>query len=404
MKYQEVLDYLYAQLPMFQRIGKSAFKKNLTNTIALCNLLDNPHKKFTSIHIAGTNGKGSVSHLLASALQENGYKTGLYTSPHLKDFRERIKINGEIISENTVIDFVNKFKCEFEKIKPSFFEWTVALAFYHFNNQKVDIAIIETGMGGRLDSTNVINPLISVITNIGYDHTEFLGDTLEKIAGEKAGIIKLNTPIVVGRKQNETTQVFEQKAKELKASLYFAQDLESPTLKTDLQGGYQKENLQTAFAALKIIQPEFNIDLDTALAGFTKVYANTNFSGRWQTIDNNPKTICDVGHNEEGIKWVLENLKSEKFENLHFVFGMVSDKEHDKILNLLPKNAQYYFCKPNVPRGLDAEILISKAQIFNLQGNVYKSVKSALKAAQTNAMQNDLVLVGGSTFVVAEAL
>lgn len=404
MKYQEVLDYLYAQLPMFQRIGKSAFKKDLTNTIALCNLLDNPHKKFTSIHIAGTNGKGSVSHLLASALQENGYKTGLYTSPHLKDFRERIKINGEIISENTVIDFVNKFKNEFEKIKPSFFEWTVALAFYHFNNQKVDIAIIETGMGGRLDSTNVINPIISVITNIGYDHTEFLGDTLEKIAGEKAGIIKLNTPIVVGRKQNETTKVFVQKAKELKASLFFAQDMESPLLKTDLQGGYQKENLQTAFAALKIIQPEFNIDLDKALAGFTKVYANTNFSGRWQTINNNPKTICDVGHNEEGIKWVLENLKSEKFENLHFVLGMVSDKEHDKILNLLPKSARYYFCKPNVPRGLDAEILISKAQNFNLQGNVYKSVKSALKAAQSNAMQNDLVLVGGSTFVVAEAL
>ncbi len=404
MKYQEVLDYLYAQLPMFQRIGKSAFKKDLTNTIALCNILDNPHKKFTSIHIAGTNGKGSVSHLLASALQENGYKTGLYTSPHLKDFRERIKINGEIISENTVIDFVNKFKNEFEKIKPSFFEWTVALAFYHFNNQKVDIAIIETGMGGRLDSTNVINPIISVITNIGYDHTEFLGDTLEKIAGEKAGIIKLNTPIVVGRKQNETTKVFVQKAKELKASLFFAQDMESPLLKTDLQGGYQKENLQTAFAALKIIQPEFNIDLDKALAGFTKVYANTNFSGRWQTINNNPKTICDVGHNEEGIKWVLENLKSEKFENLHFVLGMVSDKEHDKILNLLPKSARYYFCKPNVPRGLDAEILISKAKNFNLQGNVYKSVKSALKAAQSNAMQNDLVLVGGSTFVVAEAL
>jgi len=404
MKYQEVLDYLYAQLPMFQRIGKSAFKKDLTNTIALCNILDNPHKKFTSIHIAGTNGKGSVSHLLASALQENGYKTGLYTSPHLKDFRERIKINGEIISENTVIDFVNKFKNEFEKIKPSFFEWTVALAFYHFNNQKVDIAIIETGMGGRLDSTNVINPIISVITNIGYDHTEFLGDTLEKIAGEKAGIIKLNTPIVVGRKQNETTKVFVQKAKELKASLFFAQDMESPLLKTDLQGGYQKENLQTAFAALKIIQPEFNIDLDKALAGFIKVYANTNFSGRWQTINNNPKTICDVGHNEEGIKWVLENLKSEKFENLHFVLGMVSDKEHDKILNLLPKSARYYFCKPNVPRGLDAEILISKAKNFNLQGNVYKSVKSALKAAQSNAMQNDLVLVGGSTFVVAEAL
>ncbi len=404
MKYKKVLDYLYAQLPMFQRIGKSAFKKDLTNTIALCNILDNPHKKFTSIHIAGTNGKGSVSHLLASALQENGYKTGLYTSPHLKDFRERIKINGEIISENTVIDFVNKFKNEFEKIKPSFFEWTVALAFYHFNNQKVDIAIIETGMGGRLDSTNVINPIISVITNIGYDHTEFLGDTLEKIAGEKAGIIKLNTPIVVGRKQNETTKVFVQKAKELKASLFFAQDMESPLLKTDLQGGYQKENLQTAFAALKIIQPEFNIDLDKALAGFTKVYANTNFSGRWQTINNNPKTICDVGHNEEGIKWVLENLKSEKFENLHFVLGMVSDKEHDKILNLLPKSARYYFCKPNVPRGLDAEILISKAKNFNLQGNVYKSVKSALKAAQSNAMQNDLVLVGGSTFVVAEAL
>lgn len=404
MKYQEVLDYLYAQLPMFQRIGKSAFKKDLTNTIALCDILDNPQTKFKSIHIAGTNGKGSVSHLLASALQENGYKTGLYTSPHLKDFRERIKINGEIISENTVIDFVNQFKNEFEKIKPSFFEWTVALAFYHFNNQKVDIAIIETGMGGRLDSTNVINPIISVITNIGYDHTEFLGDTLEKIASEKAGIIKLNTPIVVGRKQNETTPVFEQKAEELKASLFFAQDMEPPILKTDLQGGYQKENLQTAFAALKIIQPEFNIDLDTAKASFTKVYANTNFSGRWQTINNNPKTICDVGHNEEGIKWVLENLKSEKFENLHFVFGMVSDKEHDKILNLLPKSAQYYFCKPNVPRGLDAEILFSKAQKFYLQGNVYKTVKSALKAAQTNSKQNDLVLVGGSTFVVAEVL
>lgn len=404
MTYAEVLQYLYAQLPMFQRIGKAAFKKDLTNTLKLMDVLNHPEKKFKSVHIAGTNGKGSVSNLIAAALQKNNLKVGLYTSPHLKDFRERIKINGQSIGKKYVIDFVLKHQSSFETIQPSFFEWTVALAFDYFANKKVDIAVIETGMGGRLDSTNIIFPKLSVITNIGFDHTEFLGDTLEKIAAEKAGIIKPKTPVIIGRFQPQTEKVFIQTANSKNSKIIFAAQQNTPTLQTDLKGGYQSENLKTAYIALKELKKSFPINLNLCKQGFKDVYRLTKFSGRWQTISNNPKVICDVGHNVDGINWVLENLKTEKFKTLHFVLGMVSDKNHDEILALLPKNAHYYFCKPNVPRGLSVEILHEKAQKFQLKGKTYSSVKQALNSAKKHYSPQDLILIGGSTFVVAEVL
>ncbi len=389
---------------MFQRVGKQAFKKDLKNTLALCEILDNPHQKFRSIHIAGTNGKGSVSHMLAAALQANGFKVGLYTSPHLKDFKERIKINGKPISSQFVIKFVKQYKGEFEAIQPSFFEWTVALAFYYFAQKKVDIAIIETGMGGRLDSTNVVSPLLSVITNIGFDHMEFLGDTLEKIAGEKAGIIKANTLVIIGRTQNETQEVFLEKAKTLSSPIIFADQQPRVIINTDLKGGYQKENLQTVITALKVLKSEniLAIDLTKAKKGLKQVVKSTGLNGRWQILSKSPKIICDVGHNEEGIKWVIENLKKEKFETLHFVLGMVSDKDHAKILSMLPKNATYYFCKPNIPRGLEVNLLHAKSLAAGLEGKGYASVKSAFNAAKKRASKKDLIFVGGSTFVVAE--
>ena len=391
---------------MFQRVGKQAFKKDLKNTLALCEILDNPHQKFRSIHLAGTNGKGSVSHMIAAALQANGFKVGLYTSPHLKDFKERIKINGKPISSQSVIRFVRQYKTEFEAIQPSFFEWTVALAFYYFSQKKVDIAIIETGMGGRLDSTNVVSPLLSVITNIGFDHMEFLGDTLEKIAGEKAGIIKANTPVIIGRTQNETQDVFLEKAKTLSSPITFADKQPKASISTDLKGGYQKENLQTVFTTIKVLKSRnlLSIDLQKAKSGLKQVTKLTGLNGRWQILSKTPKIICDVGHNEEGIKWVIENLKKEKFENLHFVLGMVSDKDHSKILIQLPKSANYYFCKPNIPRGLEVNLLHAKSLAAGLEGKSYASVKSAFTAAKRRASKKDLIFVGGSTFVVAEII
>lgn len=405
MNYQQTLDYLFSQLPMFQRVGASAYKADLNNTIELCKLLHHPEKNFKSIHIAGTNGKGSTSHMLASILQEAGYKVGLYTSPHLKDFRERIKINGEMISEQEVVDFVIKHQSEFEQINLSFFEWTVGLAFDYFSKNQVDIAVIETGLGGRLDSTNVITPLVSVITNIGKDHTQFLGETLAKIASEKAGIIKENIPIIIGETQQETQQVFIDKALEKSAKIFFADKIITTNYESDLKGIYQEKNKKTVLAAIQQLMINgFSIAEENIKNGLLNVVKNTGLLGRWQILSENPLTICDTGHNEAGINEVLKQISLTKHNHLHFVFGAVNDKEIDSILSMLPKNATYYFCQAKIPRALDVNVLYTKAKKIELKGNPYDSVENAIKQAKSNASVNDLVFVGGSTFVVAEAI
>ncbi|MCB9173032.1 MAG: bifunctional folylpolyglutamate synthase/dihydrofolate synthase [Flavobacteriales bacterium] len=405
MTYQQTLDYLFSQLPMFQRIGASAYKVDLSNTIELCNLLGNPQHHFKSVHIAGTNGKGSTSHMLASILQEAGYTVGLYTSPHLIDFRERIKINGEMISEQEVVDFVTKYKKDFEKINLSFFEWTVGLAFDYFSNQKVDIAVVETGLGGRLDSTNVIIPEISIITNIGKDHMQFLGDTLEKIAVEKAGIIKKNVPIIIGETQPEIKHVFVSKAKELGSAIYFADQIIQQGLESDLKGSYQKKNIKTVLASVHELKKlEFAISDEQIKSGLLHVVRNTGLMGRWQTLGLDPKIICDTGHNEAGIREVVSQLESLTYNKLHFVLGAVNDKEIDSVLELLPKNAVYYFCQAKIPRALDVNELKNKAKSYRLNGNAYSSVKNAYEEAKKTANKHDLIFIGGSTFVVAEVL
>ncbi|HRP59505.1 MAG TPA: folylpolyglutamate synthase/dihydrofolate synthase family protein [Vicingus sp.] len=405
MNYQQTLDYLFSQLPMFQRVGASAYKADLNNTIELCKLLHHPEKNFKSIHIAGTNGKGSTSHMLASILQEAGYKVGLYTSPHLKDFRERIKINGVMISEQEVVDFVIKHQSEFEQINLSFFEWTVGLAFDYFSKKQVDIAVIETGLGGRLDSTNVITPLVSVITNIGEDHTQFLGETLAKIASEKAGIIKKNIPIVIGETQQEIKQIFIDKAIEMSAKIFFADKIITTNYESDLKGIYQEKNKKTVLAAIQqLMNSGFSITEEIIKNGLLNVVKNTGLLGRWQILSENPLTICDTGHNEAGIKEVLKQISLTKHNHLHFVFGAVNDKEIDSILSMLPKNVTYYFCQAKIPRALDVNVLYTKAKEFELKGNPYDSVENAIKQAKVNASANDFVFVGGSTFVVAEAI
>lgn len=411
MNYRKTLEYLFARLPMYQRIGASAYKADLGNTIALCGLLQNPEKRFRSIHIAGTNGKGSTSHMIASVLQSAGFKTGLYTSPHLKDFRERIKINGKMIPKSYVSEFVHHNKKAFEDIQPSFFEYTAVMAFQYFADEKVDVAVIETGMGGRLDSTNVITPLLSVITNISKDHTAFLGDTLPKIAGEKAGIIKPGVPVVIGETQPVTSEIFIQKAKETGSKIFFADQLLPLDIilelidEAPLKGLYQHKNIVTSYQAIRIlIESGFSITEENIHHGYKNVIRQTGLQGRWQRIPGKPKTICDVGHNEAGISYILEQLKTEKFDRLHWVFGMVNDKDADSILKLLPDSAIYYFCKANIPRGLDAEELQKKASNFGLKGDVYLSVKEAFHAAKSAAGDQDLVFVGGSTFIVAEVL
>jgi dihydrofolate synthase/folylpolyglutamate synthase len=435
MTYQQTIDYLYAQLPVFTRVGASAYKANLDNTIELCNRLDNPQHKFKSVHIAGTNGKGSTSHMLAAVLQVAGYKTGLYTSPHLKDFRERIRINGEMISEQSVIDFVADHKQDFEEIQPSFFEMTVGLAFEIFADEKIDIAIIETGLGGRLDSTNIITPLLSIITNIGWDHMNILGDTLQLIAAEKAGIIKPNIPVIIGEKQDEVAEIFIRKAEKENAPISFASDLfevevkgerqkakgyddllevELTSLATqntqlttqlDLTGSYQLKNIKTVLSAVnELRQQGYTITDDHIKTALRQVKTLTGLHGRWETLNTNPLTICDTGHNPDGIEEVLKNIAGLKFDQLHFVIGMVNDKDSSKVLSMLPKDAIYYFCKPDIPRGLEAESLKEKAQSFGLTGEVYASVKDALLSAQTAATDTDMVFVGGSTFVVAEVV
>jgi dihydrofolate synthase/folylpolyglutamate synthase len=404
MNYQETTNWLFNQLPVYQIQGKSAYKEDLTNTILLANHIGNPEKNLKCIHVAGTNGKGSTSHLLASVFQEAGYKVGLYTSPHLKDFRERIKINGENISEDFVIEFVAKNKSFFEANDLSFFEMTVGLAFEYFVKEKTDINIIEVGMGGRLDATNIISPLISVITNIGFDHTQFLGSTLESIAFEKAGIIKKNIPVIIGEYTQETKNVFTKKAEETNSDIYFASDLIQETYQSSLLGDYQSHNKKTVQQTIKILQNQFKISEENIKNGFLNVIKNTGLQGRWQQINENPKVICDTAHNSQGLKIVLNQIQKEKFETLHIVLGVVNDKDLDEILPLFPKNAKYYFCKPNIPRGLEVKILHEKASKFQLIGKVYNSVSNAYKEAMKNASKNDFIYIGGSTFVVAEVL
>ncbi len=428
MNYFETVEFLYSQLPMYQRRGKTAFKKTSDNIIALCDKLGNPHLKFKSIHIAGTNGKGSVSHIFASILQEAGYKTGLYTSPHLKDFRERIRINGTEIPENEVTDFVEKNMSLFGEIKPSFFEMTVALAFYYFAKEKVDVAVIETGLGGRLDSTNVISPVLSVITNIDFDHKQFLGNTLKDIAYEKAGIIKENTPVVIGEYSDETADVFIKTAKEKKSDIYFADKeyscdysmltsdykqvlnvykngkLYFENLKTDLLGIYQRKNIVTVLKSIEILSDKFKISRDNIYSGTLNVKSNTGFRGRWDILGFNPLIIADTGHNEAGIKEILKQLKNTAYKKLHFVLGTVDDKDIENILKLLPKDAVYYFTKAQIPRALNEKELKNKAEKFGLEGKTFGKTEEAFLLAKKNAGKNDLIFVGGSTFTVAEIL
>ncbi|MFD0750050.1 bifunctional folylpolyglutamate synthase/dihydrofolate synthase [Mucilaginibacter calamicampi] len=429
MDYQQTINYLYTRLPMFSRTGASAITKDLSNTIAFCQLLNHPETQFKSVHIAGTNGKGSTSHMLAAVLQTAGYKTGLYTSPHLKDFRERIRINGAMISEQTVIDFVARYKQDIESLNLSFFEMTVGLAFDIFAEEKVDIAIIETGLGGRLDSTNVIKPLLSIVTNIGWDHTDLLGNTLPLIAAEKAGIIKPNVPAIVGERQDEVADVFVNKANDVGAPIRFAADewevqmtdgateqnlsiiaqhtltQHRYSLLLDLVGSYQLKNIKAVLSAIDELRLQgFNISDEHVKTALSNVKALTGLRGRWDVLSKSPLTICDTGHNPDGIQEVLKNIAATPHQHLHLVMGMVSDKDSSKVLALLPKNATYYFCRPDIPRGLDADTLREKALGFNLRGKSYPSVKEALAAAQKNAGTADLVFVGGSTFVVAEII
>jgi dihydrofolate synthase/folylpolyglutamate synthase len=430
MNYQETIDFLFAQLPMFQRQGAAAYKANLNNTHAFCEYLGNPELEYPSIHVAGTNGKGSTSHMIASFLQESEYKVGLYTSPHLKDFRERIRVNGEMVSEKFVVDFVAQNKEYISELRPSFFEITFAMAIQYFKEQGVDYAIMETGMGGRLDSTNVVRSILSVITNISLDHTQFLGDTLPLIAGEKAGIIKPKVPVVIGQRQEEIENVFISKASELEAPICFSDDLISvseanyeehmlkfmandknndysyPELVSPLAGDYQIHNLKTFLAVVSVLKSQNIIPVNLSLvkSSLLNLIENTGMQGRWQILSREPLCITDTGHNEAGISHIVKQFSSISYKKLHFVLGMVSDKSIDALLQMLPKDAHYYFCKANIPRALAAEELTMKAKMFGLNGEMYESVQEAYSSAMKNAKSEDLVFVGGSTFVVAEVL
>ncbi len=391
---------------MYQRVGGIAYKKDLSNTILLANHLGKPHHNFKSIHIAGTNGKGSVSHMLASVLQEAGYTVGLYTSPHLKDFRERIKINGKMIPKKKVSSFIAEHKRFFEEHSLSFFEMTVGLAFEFFSEEKVDVAVVEVGMGGRLDSTNIITPLLSVITNIGKDHTAFLGTTYAEIATEKGGIIKPGIPVVVGEVIPETKTIFESISKNNNAELYYAESVQTKEYLSDLKGNYQIKNKKTVVASLGVLKQKkiFNISEKHIKKGLLNVVKNTGLLGRWQELRNKPKVICDTAHNKEGLSFVLNQITEQNFNKLHIVLGVVSDKDISNILPLFPKEASYYFCKPEIPRGLDAGQLRNEAQKFGLKGKIYNSVKEAFENALENASTDDLIFIGGSTFVVAEII
>ena len=426
MTYQQTIEYLFSRLPMYSRIGAAAFKKDLTNTITLCEHLGNPHLKFKSIHIAGTNGKGSVSHMLAAILQTAGYRTGLYTSPHLKDFRERIKMNGDEINEKFIIDFTEKIKPLIEEIEPSFFEITVAMAFDYFDQQKVDIAIIEVGLGGRFDSTNIITPELSVITNIGWDHMNILGDSLEKIAFEKAGIIKANVPVVVGETIPETNSIFKKIAYEKKAPVHLATQqrnvagwkwekheliveiaeqgkTDHKKYHLDLPGIYQSKNLLTVLEVCSVLKDlGYEIDENEIREGLQKTKKMTGLHGRWEVIHENPTIVLDVGHNEDGIKQIIQQIELTTHHDLHIIIGMVKDKEIDKVLSLLPHSANYYFTQAHIPRALPAETLKEKAQKFNLKGKSAPDVNEAIKEAKSKAHKDDLILVCGSVFLVGE--
>lgn len=406
MNYSETVNWMFRQLPMYQHQGASAYKKDLTNTLMLADYLGHPEKNLKCIHIAGTNGKGSTSHMLASILQEAGYKTGLYTSPHLKDFRERIKINKHEISEDFIVGFIAEHQSFFEANQLSFFEMTVGLAFDYFNKEQVDIAIIETGMGGRLDSTNIITPLISVITNIGIDHTQFLGNTLALIAGEKAGIIKPKIPVVIGEYTLETQPVFLAKANETQSDIYFASNLVVENYESDLIGDYQIHNKKTVAQTIRILQQQnqFLVSEQNIIDGLKNVIKNTGLQGRWQQLGSHPKVICDTAHNKQGLEIVFKQIQKDDFEQLHIVLGVVNDKDLDEILPLFPKNAIYYFCRPNIPRGLDVEILHRKAKSYGLIGDPFNSVSEAYQTALKLVAKNDFIYIGGSTFVVAEIL
>lgn len=405
MDYQACLDYLFTQLPMYQRQGAAAYKEDLSNTLALAKLTGHPEKKFRSIHLAGTNGKGSTAHMLASVMQEQGYKTGLYTSPHLKDFRERIRIDGKMISHDDVLLFVNTYKADWQEIQPSFFEITVAMAFWYFDREGVDIAVIETGLGGRLDSTNIINPEISIITNISLDHTNLLGDTIEKIAFEKAGIIKKEIPVVLGKMRAEAQEVIVSFAQKQEAAIHYSEEAGDIIPETDLQGTYQLENRKTALTALKVLrQKGWGIAFENVLKGFYHVQENTGLQGRWQQLGIDPLIIADCGHNVAGITQVVNQLATIKYDQLHFVIGMVSDKNIEGALGLLPKDAAYYFCQANIPRAMEPETLQEKALQFGLKGEVYSSVSKAYQAARLYAEKNDVIFIGGSVFVVGEVL
>ncbi|HXS57625.1 MAG TPA: folylpolyglutamate synthase/dihydrofolate synthase family protein [Hanamia sp.] len=425
MTYEESIHYLYNKLPLFSRTGAKAYKADLTNTLALCEYLDNPQHKIRTVHIAGTNGKGSTSHMLAAIFQENGYKTGLYTSPHLKDFRERIKVNGSMIPQNVVAAFVEKTKDISDRIKPSFFELTFSMALDYFANEKVDIAIIETGLGGRLDSTNVITPLLSVITNIGYDHMDILGDTLAKIAYEKAGIIKPDIPVVIGETLPETKVVFQTKASETNSSIFFSKDefeiisseydlhhlaievlnknsLEKNIYSLDLNGIYQQKNILTVLKSVELLKHNFPLENDKIKSALSKVKTLTGLHGRWDVIQQDPVVVMDVAHNEDGIRQLIQQIQRSTFEKLHIIFGMVKDKDPDKVLNQLPKTAKYYFTKAHIPRALPEKDLQQKAARYELTGDTFPEVNLALQSALHHASEKDLVVICGSVFIVGE--
>lgn len=429
MTYKETLDFLFSQLPAYHRIGKAAYRSDLNNTILLDDYFGHPHLKYRTVHVAGTNGKGSVSHMIASVMQEAGYRTGLYTSPHLKDFRERIRINGEMIPHDVVISFVEMHRKIIESLKPSFFEMTVAMALNYFAKCGVDVAIIETGLGGRLDSTNIIKPVLSVITNIGHDHMDLLGDTPGKIAVEKAGIIKPGIPVLISETQNETEIVFREKAIACASHIIFADKVFRCNLSADdnkdlfrkfsmvdlaelteikgespLKGDYQKKNLQAAFAAFRMLRNEFNLSQKNLTDGIRNVISNTGLNGRWQILGSDPLIICDTGHNKEGLQYVLDQISHIPKNDLHIVIGFVNDKDLGSVLPLFPVNALYYFTRASVPRALNETVLKSEAEKYGLNGDSYQDVRSALEQARKNAIPSDLIFIGGSTFIVAEVI
>lgn len=424
MNYDETIDYLYHQMPEYQRIGDKAYKEGLDNSLALDKIFDHPHRRYKTIHIGGTNGKGSVSHLLAAILQKSGYKVGLYTSPHLIDFRERIRVNGAMISREFLMEFVERYREEFEPVMPSFFELTMEMAFLYFTLQKVDVAVIEVGLGGRLDSTNIISPDLSVITNIGFDHMKYLGDTLPKIAAEKAGIIKPYTPAVIGEMgDTEVAQVFIDKAQSVNAPIVFAERYMNnfkaerrefgwlfhadgyPEVKGELKGLVQDKNARTVLTAVEILlETGYDIPKEAVHKGFANVTVITGLMGRWQQLQTSPKIICDIAHNAHGIRYVAEQLQSENFNRLHIVFGMANDKDINAVLSLLPQKAIYYFTKASVERALDEKTLARQAGAYGLKGNSFGTVTKAIEAAKENAGKNDLIFIGGSSFIVADAL